>query len=373
MLPVLALATSFNPTNIALATSVGGFFTWLWQENLKNETTGSYDFDIELEYSKFKEDTISVTTELKTYVAYTQQTFTAQLDDYVSSLPDEQTSIVPTVSVPVHSEQTSLIDLFKAQNLQLKENSHFLIEQQQIMNNNLLALNTTLAKLLESHNSQVANQNVLNVAVTEFLPSISLSLAQFATLPKIMATHANYSEILQSETIGSITNLQEQIQNLTTATENQELLSTLNNTNNVNVDTTPIAEQTAKIATATESIAKASDSQIETNTKINEKLDFEKDGLTTLKGSDDNPISPRVAKAIKDYELGLQTKDMNVTDISEFMQYVETGLELLDSGADSLGIEDGISLDFNPIEEIVNALKDLTSEELEKEGRLTNE
>lgn len=232
-------------------------------------------------------------------------------------------------------------------------------------------------KLIEEQNKILAEQNK---TFKELIQTVAISNASVVKQIEQLSNNIDIANGLKTGDLilkadnNRILSQKDMSTTVNTSVEAPTVNTTVESPNVTNViDTSSIANETAKIATATESIAKASDSQIETNTKINEKLDFEKNGLSTLKGSDDSAISPRVAKAIKDYELGLQTKDMNVTDISEFMEYIETGLDVLDSAADSLGIEDGITLDFNPIEAVVQALKDLTSEELQKEGNLKNE
>lgn len=391
MLPALALVPTLSVEGVALASSVAGFFTWLWQKNLKNET-GNYDFSIESEYSKIKDNSLTLQTELKTYATDNVESFQDSVSDYVSALPSEQVDTTPKVEVATPSNEPSLRELIQIQNSQVKENSQYLVEQQRIMNNNLLALNTTLAKILESKNSSVISQNVLTTSLVEFLPTVSMSLAQIATLPKILTTHANSSEILQSETIGSLTDLQTKIDSLVKVTKEQELSPTVNSNvtntvetptvnNTINMDTTKIEESTASIATATETLASGVTDQIETNKKLVEKADIQIEDLTFNKTANSkltdlegNNISPRDSAALKNAEVAKEVKDMNDTPLTELLGFTADMLGWgVDTASDTLGVEDGLNSSFNPLKFFFDELEADLEIELAKEKGEFNE
>lgn len=231
-------------------------------------------------------------------------------------------------------------------------------------------------KLLKEQNDLNAERNNL---LKEQLKFQSLQISLERERNEILNTNTNTNALLVSENTNALSNIGTALENANFAPTVNNNIETptvtnkieapiVNSTVNNTIDTSSIAKETAKIATATVTIASGVESQIETNTKINDKLDFDKNGVSTLIGSDDKQISPRIAKAIHDYEKGIETKDMNITEVSEFMDYVDFGLGVVDEGASALGIEDGITLDFNPIEYVVELLEDLMKEELEKEG-----
>lgn len=147
----------------------------------------------------------------------------------------------------------------------------------------------------------------------------------------------------------------------TKAIQEQKLTSSHTTINRI--DTEPLVSATAELA-------KGVSSQIATNKKIveniekkNESLDFHKNGLSTLRDTNNNIISPREAQAKVNAEKYIEQKEMNETTIGEFMEF--SG-EIFNSLSDDAINEGGISLNFNPFEAMLNIYKtDIENEKRE--------
>lgn len=297
MLPALAAIPSFTPQAVAAATAVGSFFTWMWQKKITKTSSNTYDFDILAEYEKVKENGIELRAEIQTYREQEKEAFSDSVASYVAALPQVQTQIKETVTVPAQSKQISLTDVFKAQNLQLKENSQYLVEQSRIMNNHLLAINTTLAKFLELKGQETINSNTLTTVLSEFLPALNLSVSNLSSIPKLLTTNAEYSQILQSEVIGSLTDIQTKIESL-------KLSPSITNNVHNEIDTTSLNK-------STEEIAKANTTLAETATLQKEEILFNKDGISTLKDSNGKVIKPREVNALNKAEQHIYNHSQN--------------------------------------------------------------
>lgn len=151
------------------------------------------------------------------------------------------------------------------------------------------------------------------------------------------------------------------IQKQTQALEKLKLTSSHTTINKI--DTEPLVSATAELA-------KGVSSQIATNKKIveniekkNESLDFYKNGLSTLRDTNNNIISPREAEAKVNAEKYIEQKEMNETTIGEFMEF--SG-EIFNSLSEDAINEGGISLNFNPFEAMLNIYKtDIENEKRE--------
>ena len=147
----------------------------------------------------------------------------------------------------------------------------------------------------------------------------------------------------------------------TKAIQEQKLTSSHTTINRI--DTEPLVSATAELA-------KGVSSQIATNKKIveniekkNESLDFYKNGLSTLRDTNNNIISPREAEAKVNAEKYIEQKEMNETTIGEFMEF--SG-EIFNSLSEDAISEGGISLNFNPFEAMLNIYKtDIENEKRE--------
>ena len=312
MLPAMALlAPAFTLEGATLATSVGAFFTYLWQKNIKSGDSIDFSFDeemqkIPLEYAKLDNSIIEQSNSRL-------DDFRVALETYAKGMPQTQTITTSNTSQQIQQKK-GLIDVVRSSNIEM-------IEQQKILNNNLATQNEILLKTLESKGVEIVNQTKLITVLTENLTALNLSVSTLATAPKIMATHSDYSITMQGL-------IYEQLMNLTEVTKNQKLTSTT--TTNI----------------STESIAKAINDIGLTQNAVNEKsLEKLKKELEKDISFDGKTYSKVELEKIKDLETLKNVKDENDTLLND-------GLELVEEF-----MTDGFDLDYNPLSFILGELK----------------
>lgn len=212
MLPAIALlAPAFTLEGATIATSVGAFFTYLWQKNIKSGDNIDFTFDeeiqkIPLEYTRLDNSIIEQADSRL-------DDFNVALETYANAMPKVQIINQSNTAQEVQTK-TGLVGVIKSSNIEM-------IEQQKILNNNLATQNEILLKTLEAKGVEITNQNKLISILGENLSALNLSVATLATAPKIMATHSDYSITMQGL-------IYEELTNLTQATKNQQLKSTTN-------------------------------------------------------------------------------------------------------------------------------------------------
>ena len=181
LVPVVApLVPSFLNGRVVtyIAAGVAGFISSAWKTELSSSGFMEEKFEeqylaIDLKSSEFEQT-------MKDYQTEQKQTVQQKIDEYIKNyVPPAQTVTESKTnqSIPV---QKGLIDVMKASSIES-------IEQQKILNNNLAALNGTLASLLSAKNSEVINQNQANAILSENLLALNKSMATLATLPKVTA------------------------------------------------------------------------------------------------------------------------------------------------------------------------------------------
>ena len=183
-------------------------------------------------------------------------------------------------------------------------------------------------------------------------------------------TNSEASQILQSEQFIVSTQIKDALTELVKATKEQKLELNTNSVSmgNLNVDTQSIVEainsRNENQRATNQKLVEGVESQKTTNTKIvenlnkqnqyydfynngglalvsenltthtqtlnkeSEKLDFEKDGLTTLTNSAGKVIKPREAKAIKDSEFAISETAENKMDYGNVLGKMFDGLDI---------------------------------------------
>lgn len=316
MLPALALIPQFTLSSASVGLSVGGFFTYLWQQNYKKDDN-TYDFTFGDNIQKIPESFTQLETDLKTYTEQSQQFVKNNILHSATSIPAVQD--FPTRAMEEIKTKDNLIDIIKSSNFEM-------IQQQRILNNQLSLLNNTLLKMFEAKNTEIINQNYLNTIITENFKALNISVSNLATLPKITAEFSDYNLLVQSTILGELQNQTTEIKNLVKATTNQELKSTTNiNTNS--------------IAQAIKDIGKT---QNAVNEKALEKLNIELSKDITYEGK---AINKAELDKIKNLEVLNNVKAENSTDLKE-------DLDLLGDV-----LNDGFDININPFETILNELK----------------
>ncbi|MGM0518196.1 MAG: hypothetical protein ACQERD_00975 [Campylobacterota bacterium] len=380
MLPALALAGSFSPsTGLAVAGSVAGFFTYLYQQNLKDEDTNSFTYSGLDTWSEQVKHHLNHTVTQKTdYKQVTNESINLEVTNYLSALPVEQNHVSKNVSTqPILSNNPSILESMKSQTLENEQFHDLFIEQQKIMNNNLLAINKTMVSLADIQSKNYVSQDGLNTLLLESLPGILQSLTNLGSLPKVIAESNDISHILDSETIGKLTDIETHLSKLEQTLNQKDMSPTVNNSVNNSVDTTPIANETAKIATATETLAHGVDNQILTNEKISSGVDnqiltnqkiveksdlqiddlkFYKDGSSNLTDSSGNQIKPREVKAKNNAENAIYR---NLDNQIPYGDLIPTDTEIAEDEADSnnimqLVLDDFLDVDITKIDNIDN-------------------
>lgn len=338
MLPAIAaLIPAFTLESAAVATAVSGFFTYLWQQNIKSGDSIDFTFDEEMQ--KLPAEYTKMDNSLAVQTASSVTTFQTAIDNYRESLPVKQT-ISPANTTQQIQVKTGLTDVIKSSNIEM-------IEQQKILNNNLATQNEILVKTLEAKGVELINQNKLITILSENLKSLNLSVATLATTPKILATNSDYSITMQGL-------IYEELTKLTEATKTTGSVSV---NPSVHVDITPLVE-------ANKTIASGVENQVATNAKIvanldrqNDHYDYLKDGVSTLKDSDGTAIIPRDVQAKINAEKLIEQESINKTTIEELMALVPAlAGEALNDGESGLDSTDGFSLGFNPFAYVDNIL-----------------
>lgn len=331
-LPALALIPALTWEGVAVATSIGGFFTYLWNKNYEEGKNFNFDFTSTQEFNSINTSYTDFETKLTTVPKTQIETFSSVVKNYENSLPKVQE--VSTVTNDVNSK-VSLIDVIKTSNLEQ-------IKQQQILNNNLSALNNTVLKLFEAKNMELVNQQKQTIILSENLKAINVSLLSLASIPKIMA------DIAGSEISHSVENslLIEKIEELTNTIK--EKTTTINASGGTfNLDTTAIVNainaRTENQTLTNSKIVEGIQSQNKVNEKTLEKLNVE---LTKDISFEGKQINKAELDKIRNLEILKNVKDENDTDLNE-------DLSLLDDV-----LNDGFDLEYNPFKVILEALKD---------------
>jgi hypothetical protein len=331
-LPALALIPALTWEGVAVASSIGGFFTYLWNKNYEEGKKFNFDFTSTQEFNSINTNYTDFETKLTTVPKTQIEQFEADVRLYEKSIP--QTQNISTAVNDVASK-TSLIDVIKTSNLEQ-------IEQQKILNNNLSMLNNTILKLFEAKNIELVNQQKQNIILSENLKAINISLLSLASIPKIMA------DIAGSEISHSVENslLIEKIEELTKTIK--EKTTTVNASGGTfNLDTTAIVNAingiTENQTQINSKLVEGIQSQNKVNEKTLEKLNIELSKDISFEGKQ---INKAELDKIRNLEILKNVKDENDTDLNE-------DLSLLDDV-----LNDGFDLDYNPFKVILEALKD---------------
>lgn len=309
MLPAIALLVpAFTLEGATIATSVGAFFTYLWQKNIKSGDNIDFTFDeeiqkIPLEYTRLDNSIIEQAN--------------SRLDDFNVALETYATENIKTQAIIESNKtqsiqtKTGLIDVIKSSNIEM-------IEQQKILNNTIATQNEIMLKTLESKAVEITNQNKLISILSENLSALNISLATLATAPKIMATHSDYSITMQGL-------IYEELTKLTEATKNQELKASINTDNISNA------------------IKEIGATQNPVNEKTLEKLKLELSKDITFEGKTYNQAE---LKKIKDLESLKNVKDENEIELNESLDLYD---DFMNDGFDALQ---------NPFASIYGKLRD---------------
>lgn len=318
-----------------LASGVAGFLSAAWQTELS--TSGQLENKFEEQYVEIDLKSTAFDKVLKDYETTQQQTVDEKIDEFVKNyVPPVQNvsysnSSAGTVTNPAIPAQKGLIDTMKASSIES-------IEQQKILNNNLVALNGTLASLLSAKNSEVINQNKTLAVLSENLLALNKSIATLATLPKVTAeVNLSTKRVISTSTS----------QGDSSATKSAKSLEEL-----VGVLTDGINDQ----KTTNEKI-------VENLTKKNEQLDFLKNGSESLKDSEGKAIIPQEIQAKKHAEDFIDKESMNKTTIDEIMEFNQDIRQFLDGNSpeslfsDAVGATDGFVDELNPFSHFDEILK----------------
>ena len=319
MLPAIALLVpAFTLESATIATSVGAFFTYLWQKNIKSGDNIDFTFDeeiqkIPLEYTRLDNSIIEQADSRL-------DDFNVALETYANAMPKVQIINESNRAQEVQTK-TGLIDVIKSSNIEM-------IEQQKILNNNLATQNEILLKTLEAKGAELINQNKLITIMSENLKALNLSVATLATAPKIMATHSDYSITMQGL-------IYEELTNLTQATKNQQLKST------TNISTDNIANAIKDIGLTQNAV----------NEKTLEKLKLQ---LSKDISFDGKTYSQAELNKVKDLEGLKNVKEENETSLND-------SLDLIDEF-----MLDGFDANYNPFAFIYGELlTELSKDSLE--------
>lgn len=318
MLPALALIPQFTLQSASIAVSVGGFFTYLWQQNYKKGEQ-NYDYTFGGNFSKIPQSYTVLESDLSKYQTIHTKAVKDSVIEYSKIIPQPQ-----TISTNINQDittKTTLIDVLKTSNFEI-------VEQQKILNNQLTILNNTLLKMFEAKNTEITNQNILNTVVSENLKSLNISMASLATLPKITAEFSDYNLLVQSTILGELQNQTTEIKNLVTATTNQELKAVTN----TNISTNSIAEAIKDIGKTQNAV----------NEKTLEKLNLELSKDITYEGK---AINKAELDKIKNLEILNNVKAENSTELNKDLDMLD---DLLNGGFD---------ININPFEVILRELK----------------
>jgi len=209
-------------------------------------------------------------------------------------------------------------------------------------NNDIKNINVNLVDAIKSHKESVDNIKDVNENISNAIVS-SNEVSQ-----NMKNTNDTLVEAVQSHK-ESVDNIKDVNSTISSAiVSSNEVSQNIKNTNDTLVEAVQshkesvdnIKDVNEGIKTAMEKIGEGAESQ-------KEHFDFLKNGDKYLKGSDDKQISPRLAKALKDHELGISQKEINITDISEVEEFVGD-LEGFLNG--------GINLDINFFDSVFEIL-----------------
>ncbi|MFY9090289.1 hypothetical protein [Arcobacter aquimarinus] len=255
-----------------------------------------------------------------------------------------------------------------------------------------LKLNIETAKL----NATLGLENAKNLQkITKVLDSLLKATLSNTLMVAEQNRISEASQILQSEQYIVSSEIRDQLKEIVKSIKEQKLELNANSISmgNLNIDTESIVNainsrnenQVATNAKIVENLTKQNSyydfynngglslvsenltTHTETLNKESEKLDFEKDGLSTLKDSSGNVIKPREVQALKNAESYIEQKETNSTTFDDIKDFVSNSLGIVEDGLESaLGSTDGFSLNFNPLEYIDNILKEDFEQEKNK-------
>jgi hypothetical protein len=278
-----------------LASGVAGFLHAAWNTELG--TSGQLENKYQEQYVEIDLKATNFDTALKEYDTTQKQSVDEKIAEFVKNyVPPVQNvsysnSNTGTVTTPTIPAQKGLIDTLKASSMES-------IEQQKLLNNNLVALNGTLASLLSAKNSEVINQNKIIAVLSENLLALNKSVATLATLPKVTAeVNLSTKRVISTSTSQGDSSAKKTAESL------ESLVVTL--TEGVNDQKT------------------TNEKIIENLTKKNEHLDYLKNGSDSLKNSKGDVIKPREVSALNDAEQHIDIKSLNTFDSQHFIDSLQ--------------------------------------------------
>lgn len=306
---------------------------------------------------------------------YTDATLVNELGYVLKTPPVANENTVQAVP----SESTTLPDVT---NDSTATNMIEALQQNSVNSNSHTARFTTAVdnqnKLLEEQNKFSAEHNNL---LKEQIKMQSTELAQQSKRNEILNNLVNSMAILQSESLIKMQELTETLanKNMSPTVNNNVATPTVNVSaptvnNTVNLDTSKIEASTQTISNAINEIKTANQSIAEVGQLKKEEIEFNKNGNPELKDSNGTVIKPREANAKRNAEQLIEQEEMNKTTIDEVIELTgdlfSFAGDLADEGAEMLGVKDGMSLDFNPMDYVFKILKEDSKQDLLKEQAL---
>lgn len=341
MLPAIAASLrAIGTVDALVATSVGAFFTTLWNHNLKKD--GSYDYTFDTELKKIEPAYTAFDNSIITQTNAALDDFNLALTTYANGLPAKQ-AIVESNTAQQISAKTNLLAISKSSSIES-------IEQQKIQNNHLAVKNDIALKMYEAKVLEVSNQNKSYAMLSENLKALNISVATLSTLPKIVAETQDYNLIMSTQIYAELLEIKEAFKAHTTVLKAKEFSADVGSmTQAVSVDVAPLA-------VANQTIASGVENQILTNAKIVENLhklntyyDFMNNGKADFKDSEGNAIKPSEVHARRNAEQLIEQEDTNKTTFDEISDFVSDALGIVEDGVEQVvGSTDGFDLNFNP-------------------------
>lgn len=225
---------------------------------------------------------------------------------------------------------------------------------------------------MKAQNSILENQNKHINKTNELIAKQTLAIGEQtkATLALVTALSSISSSFASSVDI-SKNKVNLDIEKANLQAKNNDLLDKQEVSTTVNVDTSALASENAKLNKElqkhTKEIAKANTTLADVAQLQKEDIEFNKQTSSKLKDLEGNSISPREAKALKDNEIGKSVKQENETD------YLKWTLDLLSDVAGvedeetdeeknifSLALEPFKDIDITKIEQLDNQMKGKT-------------
>lgn len=347
MLPAIAASLrAIGTVDALVATSVGAFFTTLWNHNLKKD--GSYDYTFDAELKKIEPAYTVFDNSIVEYANSANDDFNTALETYANALPAKQTVVESNTSQSI-STKTSLLGVSKSSSIES-------IEQQKIKNNHLAVQNEISLKMLESKGVEIVNQNTQNAILSENLKALNISIATLSTLPKIVAETQDYNLIMSTQIYAELLEIKEAFKAHTAVLKNKEFSADVGSmTQPVNVDVTPLAVANETIASGVEDQKATNAKIVENLAKLNTYYDFMNNGKTDFKDSEGNVIKPSEVHARRNAEQLIEQESTNKTTFDDISDFVADALGIVEDTAENLiGSTDGFDLNFNPFNYLLN-------------------